>query len=732
MSRTESSVRETDMATGSPLFQADISDATEAPGRFDLVFAADMTLDGDCGLRITQECRVAFDMGLRVGLLHIASNPDARLCADVQGLVRAGMAHVLDLSGPVDADLVVVHAPAVLSEFSPQLKHLAARRVVLVHDRAPDPATMGRWFGLMFGKMSWAPVNRWVRAELEALRLPIEMEPIDWRPPVAGGGAPPLRTGRRLSIGVVANKAKGSWPATEADLAKLLPQDGSVDVHILGGPPSQLLPGKTVPQAWTLYKPGDIAIERFVGSIDVLAVFPSAANPVLPDAAIATAMAAGKLVLTSARFRAHFGPSLVYCEVDNALETAVALLRDEQARLEASRRAMAEAKLQFSADLYRERLARLLGRHVTAAPHVQRHKPVPTALFVPSNGVGLGHVSRLLAIANRAEGRFKPVFASLAQVAPTIESFGYTTHYLPSLSDTGAQIGSWDSWFRLELERIVYGHDAQMLVFDGNNPTPGLIKAALSQPPCKLAWIRRGMNKSVPSPYLDNARFFDLIIEPGELAGDRDTGPTAARRDEAVLVEPIRLLDHDDLLGRAQARAELGLDPQRPAVLVQLGGNAHRDVLSLTDAVVKSLRGFRDIQIVLAEWANGTAPMSLWPDTTVISGFPLSRYFNAFDFSVAGAGYNTFHEAIEFGLPSVFIGNTHGAVDDQVARARYAQDVGAGLELPQEQLFQLPSICEILLNERARDVLRSNCRNLARPNGAARAAELLAGLVDAA
>ncbi len=721
----------TDLSADLSRFQAELTGGE--PARFDLIFVADMTLDDDSGLRITQECRVASGMGLRIGLLHIAGTSGARLCADLQGLVRTGAALVVDLSGPVEADLIVVHAPAALSEFSPSLKHLSARRVVLVHDRAPDPATMGRWFGLMFGKMSWAPVNRWVRAELEALRLPIEIEPVDWRPPIAECGAPPLRTGSRLAIGVVAGRAAANWPSSEAELARLLPQDGSVDVHILGAPPRQLFADRTVPPSWKRYRPGDIAIERFVGLVDVLAVFPSADHPVLPDAAIAAAMASGKPVLISPQFRAHFGPSLVYCEVDAALDTAVRLFRDEQSRLEVSRKAIAEAALQFSADLYRERLARLLARPVDhAAPHVQRRKPVATAVFVPSNGVGLGHVSRLLAIATRAEGRFEPVFASLAQTAPTIESFGYTTHYLPSLSDTGADIGVWDGWFRLELERIVYGHGAEIVVFDGNNPTPGLMKAVLSQPPCRMAWIRRGMNKSVPSPYLDNARFFDLIIEPGELAGERDTGPTAARRHEAVLVEPIRLLDHVELLSRSDARAALRLDPTRPAVLVQLGGSAHRDVLGLTDAVVRALRGFRDVQIVLAEWANAAAPMSLWPDTTVISGFPLSRYFNAFDFSVSAAGYNTFHEAIDFALPSVFIGNAHGAVDDQVARARFAQDAGAGLELPEDQLFQLPSIFQILLDERAREVLRSNCRNLQRPNGASQAAELIAGLMGAA
>jgi len=239
------------------------------------------------------------------------------------------------------------------------------------------------------------------------------------------------------------------------------------------------------------------------------------------------------------------------------------------------------------------------------------------------------------------------------------------------------------------------------------------------------------MGKETPSPWLDNARFFDVILEPGELAADRDVGPTAQRRHEARIVGPIRLLDDEELLPREAAATALNLDPARPAVLIQLGSGSHRDVIALVDAAVKALRAFDGVQIVVAEWENAAAPMSLWPETRVVSGFPLSRYFNAFDFSIAAAGYNTFHEAVEFGLPCVFIANTHAAIDDQAGRARFAQDAGAALELPEDELFRLPAICEVMLNRQAQAVMRRNCAALRRENGALAAADALASLVRA-
>jgi hypothetical protein len=239
------------------------------------------------------------------------------------------------------------------------------------------------------------------------------------------------------------------------------------------------------------------------------------------------------------------------------------------------------------------------------------------------------------------------------------------------------------------------------------------------------------MGRPVPSAYLENARFFDLVIEPGELAAAEDTGPTAARRAEALVVDPIRLLDPEELLEREAAAAALGLDPARPAVLVQLGAGGNRDLVAIVDETVRRLRAFPRLQIVVVEWANGQVPLSLWPGVTRLRGFPVSQYFRAFDFAIGAAGYNGFHEAIGFALPTAFVANTDPQLDDQLARARWAQETGVGLDLPEDQLFHLPAICEVLMQEPARAVVRRACRRWQRPNGAVAAADAVAALVQA-
>ncbi|MDN2584328.1 glycosyltransferase [Aquibium sp. ELW1220] len=702
---------------------------------YDIVLAGDFASAGDIGARVAAECAVQWDMGMRTGLLHLPASPNRRIVADVHRCVRERIAEIVTLDLPVSVRLLVVHAPTALASLPISFVNLRADRVVLVHECAPDAETLGRLVGFARAPISWAPTNRWVRAAIDSLGLPIEIEDVDWRPPVTGYRRRPRAAAdrKRFIIGHIDFGGRSHWPDSAEALAAVLPSDGSVDVRLLGLPPAALLLGEKMPEAWLVRELGAMTIEAFLDGLDALVYAPVKMPETVPDAVLGLALAKGCVVATLPHLRPHLGDGPSYAECRDLLSTAVSTLERPDLP-DVLERAAKSASFQFSWRFHVERVTRLAGLHAPAAPK-PASRPVPRTrriLFLASNGVGLGHVSRLLAIANRAAGRFEPIFVSHAQALPLLRGSAHPSEYLPSLSDTGADPRLWDRWLRSELERLIFAYEAEAVVFDGNNPYPGIIEAAQAQPPCKLVWVRRGMNGFIASPYLANARHFDLIIEPGEIAAERDAGATAAFRHEALQVDPVTLLDPSDLLDREEAIRVLGLDPVRPAVLVHLGAGAHRDVVSLVDSVVKCLRAFDGLQIVIAEWANASAPLSLWPYTTVVSAYPLSRYLRAFDFCISAAGYNSFHEAIVFGVPTVFIATTHRAVDDQKGRAGYAQDRGAALELPEDQLFHLPAICSVMLDPRARAVIQQKCGLLARPNGAERAASAIAELLRAA
>ncbi len=351
-------------------------------------------------------------------------------------------------------------------------------------------------------------------------------------------------------------------------------------------------------------------------------------------------------------------------------------------------------------------------------------------LFVPSNGVGLGHVSRLLAIARRLDAGVPVAFASLSPALQSIRSFGFAAEYIPSHHYLGGELPLWDQWLNVELGALLDEYDAGLLVYDGNNPTPGLIEAARSRK-CRLAWVRRGMWGRASSPSLDYSGHFDVIIEPGEIAGSRDNGATAQRKDEVVAVDPIRLLDEEELLSREAAAGRLGLDASRPAVLVQLGSGFNRNTIGLAATVVDQLRAVENLQIMIADWLVDAGFVSPWNDVGVVRGFPLAQYFRAFDFSISAVGYNTFHDVIAYALPTLFIANRHPSMDDQAGRARFAQDHSAAFEMPEDDLADLPQLLQLFSNEKAREFLRQRCQKLARPNGAEAAARQLEGLLAA-
>jgi UDP:flavonoid glycosyltransferase YjiC (YdhE family) len=243
-------------------------------------------------------------------------------------------------------------------------------------------------------------------------------------------------------------------------------------------------------------------------------------------------------------------------------------------------------------------------------------------------------------------------------------------------------------------------------------------------------WIRRGMWAQGFDPSLQHSADYDLIIEPGELAAVRDRGATVSRRHEAIQVDPITLLDPRELLSREEAAAAIGLDPQRPAILIQLGSGENRNILNTLDKIVTECRRYPDLQVAIAKWANTTVPLNLWPDVKILKGAPLSLYYRAFDFSISAAGYNSFHELISFGLPTLFVPNRAPGMDDQAARSSFAQDIGAAIELRDHEFDELPEILDLLMQPAFRSVIRANCDQLTRKNGARAASQAIGELVS--
>jgi UDP:flavonoid glycosyltransferase YjiC (YdhE family) len=347
----------------------------------------------------------------------------------------------------------------------------------------------------------------------------------------------------------------------------------------------------------------------------------------------------------------------------------------------------------------------------------------PQVLFATSNGTGLGHLNRAMAIARRLPHGAETTIFTLSQAAPVVAGAGFDVEYLGSYRRPGSGTDrAWNLRLRHVLAELIAEREPDVVVFDGVHPYRALTHVLSRRGAPASIWCRRPMwRQSSGRAPLRRAGAFDLVLEPGELAAKADRGPTVAERPRAVRVDPIVFLDPGELLDRRAAAAELGLDPDRRTALVSLGQGGELD-----RAVARTLAALADHDVQVAALQSSIAPGLEVPPGVVHlrSTFPMSRYFRAFDLAVAAAGYNAFHELIAFGVPSLFLPMDRNT-DDQHARARWAAGAGVALAVGgagdaalEERVAQL---CDPAEGER----LRAAALAIFPGNGAAAAARVV-------
>src|ERR671923_151153 len=96
-------------------------------------------------------------------------------------------------------------------------------------------------------------------------------------------------------------------------------------------------------------------------------------------------------------------------------------------------------------------------------------------LFVTSNGTGLGHLTRSMAIARRLSV-IEPLFLTFSAAAPVVRELGFPVEYVASYDRPGA--GNDLSWTRRvqgRLAEAVQEIRPAVVVFDGTHPYERLL-----------------------------------------------------------------------------------------------------------------------------------------------------------------------------------------------------------------------------------------------------------------
>ncbi|MWP37920.1 antifreeze protein [Rhodobacter sphaeroides] len=713
--------------------------------RLDLCLLADIRAGDVAAPCHAAAAEAAAAAGYRVGVLPVAPLSIAadpfRLDEGFARLFASGRACRLAPGAAVDCTLVLAFDARLFAAGPlPGLRIGAARRLVTV-ERAAALASLPRTDleGLaeaarlaLGGPPVWAPTTAVAREALTFAVPDWPLTPEDWLPV-----APPLsEAGRRATH-------RGRPAIGAARIARVRPgaalPRGAAPLPLWrlrlspdGGRP--FWPPAAPVEIW----PDDrISLADFLPLVDLLANADEAADDPCPVEAL-LALRAGTVPYLPDGCRGTFGAAALYGGPGDVARRALDLQAEEGLALDLRAAGVEALAGRFSSEAFLARLAPLVGppRPAPFAPAVLARPPA-RVLFLSTNGVGMGHLTRQLAVARRLPGRLEPVFLSHSQAVDVARSFGFPAEHLPYHAASGEARAHWNAGLAGTLGAAIAFWQPAGLVFDGNVPFAGLMAALEEAPDLARIWIRRGLWGAGRDPEaLERGAAFDLILEPGEPAAALDDGPTAVRRGETRGVAPIRLLDGAEIPGRAEACAALGLDRAAVNVLIAPGSGNNFATGGLAARAVAALAGRRGIGVAVARWMISHEAPELPAGVVALTGFPFARHLAAFDFALAAAGYNSFVEHLERALPTLWTPNEHAEQDRQIVRARWAERQGLGLTLRLGEEMRLGAALDRMLDPAERAAFRaagaSTAEALAARNGAVEAAEAIAVLCGTA
>jgi UDP:flavonoid glycosyltransferase YjiC (YdhE family) len=320
-------------------------------------------------------------------------------------------------------------------------------------------------------------------------------------------------------------------------------------------------------------------------------------------------------------------------------------------------------------------------------------------VMFPTNGVGFGHFTRMLAIAKqmkKLDSELEVIFFTTMPTLHLLKPYGIPSHHIAGpkyFKDMSSE--EWNGLLEEELNICFETHRPSMFVFDGAFPYRGMLRAIQGKKSTKKLWMRRGTFRKGSSIPVDSIQHFDTVIHPEDSVAAKieHTGHNL----EVITCPPIVMLDQEELLSKEKARSRLGLPQDATVVYVQLGAGEINDIESEVRLTLEALLVNPDVHIVLGESLIGERINFELPRVQILRDYPNSMYFRGFDATVQAGGYNSFHETRTFGLPALFYPNMNTGMDDQLARCKVAEEDGWGIVLESRNKKTIQSSCLLLL-----------------------------------
>jgi len=346
-----------------------------------------------------------------------------------------------------------------------------------------------------------------------------------------------------------------------------------------------------------------------------------------------------------------------------------------------------------------------------------------SVVLFPTNGVGFGHFTRLLAVAKKIREKSPETEIVFFTTMPTLHvlaEYDFPSYHISGryrFNEMPPNI--WNSICEEMLNLVFSLHRPSAFIFDGSFPYRGMLNALMGQDDSMLkVWLRRGSirpgARNIP---VDSINHFHAIVRPGDSVGlvsedELDHGVSL------VQTNPITLIDSKEMVEFGTLRKRLGIPSNSLLCYIQLGAGKINNISSEMKMVLESLQKHPQVYAVIGESMLGSRIPSKFERVRILRDFPNSRYFTDFDFAVMAGGYNSFHEAIEAKLPTICFPNLQTGRDDQLARALVAEEAGCMVVISERKRNIVQAAIDRMVETEVRGIMRNNFKLLHRENGA--------------
>jgi hypothetical protein len=676
--------------------------------QLDILFLADLRFPGGTSTALINEVTAAKQAGLRVAICPVQSsvlisrrppNPD------VLALISKLGVQLLSAGRDIRTRLALIYHPTLFNQPSlRKISILAAKVAMVAHHPLTDP--LGR---LQFQFENFLNV---VRHEFDREPIVLPVGPVvrdsfagngysdtlwhnNWHNLIDTEAWPQLDLRPRIDRMVIGRHSRPDllkWP--DEDGARLVyPNSAEFSFRMLGVDEKIMTAFAPWASNWQARPFARGAVQSFLRQLDAYSYFHHDHWSEAFGYNILEALASGLPTVLPPHFKPLFGDAAIYAEPADAVKAYQHLRQAPAARIKQGAKARKCVEDRFGLDQYARRYAELVGdvKTETAAPrHVFRALNPTRVMTITSNGVGVGHLSRQLAIAKSQPPDVETNFFSLSKAVTFAQEAGFCAEYRPYHRQLGVDPKSWNRWFYQEVLEALVFYRPDTVVFDGNVPYRGLLDALDRHPHIARVWVRRSMWRHRDKKTAGRAKKFHLVISPGEICAAADPRNDSADDPWSVAVPTILPVPVDELLGRNAARRLLNLPADAEIALLQLGAGANFDMNPAREMALETLLSDPDrhvVEILSPARTDSVAPVH--PHHHLRTIYPVFQFQKAFDFTISAAGYNSFHEIIAGAIPCLFVPNTASEMDLQEVRADYAQRAGWALSARVNDPFSL-------------------------------------------